>query len=136
MKRRTFKSVVCAAVMALALSVTACGSGDMTLEKYYNKNKAVLDAAWSGMGEEGMEVSVDVTGNEFAVAVQITDSAYMIDGIGEALGAAADLQADTFKAQAAEFDDALGLDKGSCTYKISYLDPDGNVLAERSYKAD
>ena len=136
MKKRTFKSIVCAAVMALALSITACGSGDMTLEKYYNENKAVLDSVWNSMGEDGMEVAVDVTGNEFAVTVKITDSAYMFDGIGEALDAAADLQADTFKAQAAEFDEALNFDKGTCTVKMSYLDPDGNVLAEKSYKAD
>lgn len=136
MKRRTLKSIVCAAVMALALSITACGSGGMTLEKYYNDNKSVLDAAWSGMGADGMEVAVDVTGNEFAVTVQITDSAYMIDGIGEALSAAADAQADMFKEQAAEFDEALSLDKGTCTVSMRYLDPDGNVLAEKSYKAD
>lgn len=136
MKKRTFKSIVCAAVMALALSITACGGGNTTLEKYYNENKATLDAVWNSMGEDGMEVAVDVTGNEFAVTVKITDSAYIVDGMGELLDAAVDAQADMFKEQAGQFDEALGFDKGTCTVKMRYLDPDGNVMCEKSFKAD
>lgn len=136
MKKRTFKSMVCAAVMALALSITACGgSGDMTLEKYYNENKAVLDAAWSSMGEDGMEVDVNVGGNELILNIKITDSDYLVDGMGELLDAAVQAQADTFKSQAAEFDDAIGQD-GACTLTIRYLDPDGVLLSENSFKAN
>lgn len=136
MKKRTFKSIVCAAVMALALSITACGGGKTTLEQYYNENKETLDAVWDSMGEDGMEVAVDVTGNEFAITIKITDSDYVFDGMGELLDSAVDAQASLFKEQAAEFDDALGFDKGTCTVKMSYLDPDGNVLSEKSFKAD
>lgn len=135
MKKRTFKSIVCAAVLALALSITACG-GKTTLEQYYNENKETLDAVWNSMGEDGMEVAVDVTGNEFAVTIKITNSDYVIDGMGELLDAAVDAQADMFKEQAGQFDEALGFDKGTCTVKMRYLDPDGNVMSEKSFKAD
>ena len=136
MKKRTFKSIVCAAVMALALSITACGgSGDMTLEKYYNENKAVMDAAWNSMGEDGMEVDVDVVGNELIVNIKITDSSYIIDGMGELLDAAVQAQADTFKSTSAEFDKEIG-QEGACTTTLRYLDPDGNVLSENSFKAN
>lgn len=135
MKKRTLKSMVCAAVMALALSITACGSGDMTLEKYYNENKAVLDATWSSMSEEGTEVDVNVVENEFIMNIKITDSNLMVDGIGEALGDTIQLMADTYKAQAEEFDKVVG-QEGACTVTIRYLDPDSNVLAENSFKAN
>ena len=134
MKKRTLKSMVCAAVMALALSITACGSGDMTLEKYYNDNKAELDAAWGSMGEDGMEVGVEVVENEFILNIKFTDNTYVVDGMGELLDAAIQAEADTFKAQVAEFDDAIGQD-GACTATIRYLDADGNVLSENSFTA-
>lgn len=135
MKKRTLKSTVCAAVMALALSITACGSDDMTLEKYYNENKAEMDAAWSSVGEDGMEVDVDVSGNEFIVNIRITDSNYLVDGMSELLDAAVQSEADTFKSQVAEFDDVIGKE-GACKATIRYLDPDGNILSENSFTAD
>ena len=135
MKKRTLKSIVCAAVMTLALSITACGgSGDMTLEKYYNENKEELDAAWGSMGEAGMDVDIDVVDNELILNITLTDSTYLVDGIGELLDEAIQSEADTFKSQVAEFDKEIGKD-GACKATIRYLDPDGNVLSENSFTA-
>lgn len=179
MKRRTLKFIACAAVMALTLSVTACGGSDdsksgstpavedtnddvsapeveedtdteepeveaeeeeevdgfSTLEDYYNEYKSTLDSVWDSMGQEGMEVAVEVNGNEFIVIIKITDSSMIVDGMGDALDDAIAQQADTFKAQAAQFDEAIG-QEGACTVTMRYLDPDDNVLSENSFTAN
>lgn len=82
-----------------------------------------------------MSVDFEATGNELAIIIKIEDSSMMVDGMGEALGTALDAQADTLKAQVKTFDDAVG-QAGACTVTMRYLDPDGNVLVEKSYKAE
>lgn len=194
MKRKSLKFIACAAIMAMTLSVTACGGSDssddsapvaetedtteaeaepeveeetapeeeadteteaeaepeedasaddasaetdgQTLEDIFNDpaTKSQYDAAFEAMAQEGMEVSVEATGNELAVIIKITDSSMVVDGMGEALESALDEQAATFEAQVAQFDDAVGT-PGACTVTMRYLDPDDNVLAEKSYTA-
>lgn len=185
MKRRTLKLVVCAAITALTLSVTACGGTDdakttdttevedtvetedeaepeveeepeaepedeaedeaesvstgeyTTLEDYYNDPtvKSLLDGMYSNMEAEGLSLSLDVKGNEFAVIIQIEDSSMVVDGLAEALEAGMDEQADQLKEQVKQFDEVIG-EEGACTVTMRYTDPDGNVIAERSVKAD
>lgn len=201
MKVRTLKLAVCAAVMALTLSVTACGGDDAaktadtadttetteaetetedtaepeaednteaeaeaeanvaeaeadveaaedgaeaaatgdydSLEDYYNDPtvKSVMDSMFAGIAEEGMSASLEVKGNEFTVIIKIEDSSMVVDGMAEALDAALDAQADTFKEQVKQFDDVIG-QEGACTVIMRYTDPDDNVLAEKSFTAN
>ena len=198
MKRKSLKFIACAAIMAMTLSVTACGGSDdtaapvtetedtadtetetapeadaetdaaaepeadaeaepeaeatpeedaaaedesatadgQTLEEIFNDpaTKEQYDAAFEAMAQEGMEVSVEATGNELAVIIKITDSSMVVDGMAEALEEALDQQAATFEAQVEQFDTAVGT-PGACTVTMRYLDPDDNVIAEKSFKA-
>ncbi|MDE7186537.1 MAG: DUF4854 domain-containing protein [Lachnospiraceae bacterium] len=193
MKRKSLKFIACAAIMAMTLSVTACGGSDdtapaaeteettgteaepeaeadteaepeaeadvdteaeaepeedaeaeddsaaadgQTLEDIFNDpaTKSQYEAVFEAMGQEGMEVSVETTGNELAVIIKITDSSMVVDGMGEALESALDQQAATFEAQVEQFDEAVGT-PGACTVTMRYLDPDDNVLAEKSFTA-
>jgi hypothetical protein len=43
--------------------------------------------------------------------------------------------ASVFSGLAGALDSSVGGEAGTCTYSVSYLDPDGNVLAEKSYTA-
>lgn len=202
MKRKTLRFMACAAVMALTLSVTACGDGDgsanseivqaeqdeeieaevkaeeikaetqeeakeaeaaaeeaakeveaeaeeaeteaeenaaefSTLEDYYNAPgmKEQMDSMAESMSEEGMSAAVEVKGNEFIMIIQYEDSSMIVDGMGEAIDQMMEAFADTFVQTAAEFDKEIGQD-GACTVTVRYLDPDGNVLSENSYKAN
>ena len=187
MKRKTLRFMACAAVMALTLSVTACGDGSgsanseivqaeqdeeveaevkaeemeaevreeaqeveeeaeeaeenadgeyATLEDYYNDPtvKSFLDSQYSALAEDGMSASIEVKGNEFIVIVQFEDASMMVDGIEDALDQMMEMQADTFRSAAADFDAAIG-QPGACTVTVRYLDPDGKVLSENSYTA-
>lgn len=188
MKRRTLRTIACAAVMALALSATACGAKDAaktednaavedeagtedvaepeaedvaepeteeatepetedntadsgvegysTLEDFYNDPsvKSMLDAAFESMGGDGMSLSIDVKENTLTMVCKFEDSSLDMSGMGEALDAALETQADTFKTQAATFDDAIG-QPGACTVVVRYTDAEDNVLTEKEYKA-
>lgn len=200
MKRKTLKLFACAAVMAMTLSVTACGgsgkedkaadteaeaagaaddkdaagteaaddkesAGDETSDGADNADEAGTDASadagegdaatgttleelfqdpaaksafdsmTQSMATEGMSASVSAVGNEMIIEVKIEDSSMITEGIGDTLAAAVDAQAETFKTQVKTLDTAVG-QEGACTFTVRYLDPDGNVLTEKSFKAE
>ena len=114
---------------------TAEGTYD-SLEAFYNDPtvKSTLDTMFDAMGQEGMSIAVDAKDNELIVIIKIEDSSMVVDGMAEALEAALDSQAATFEAQVTQFDDVVGK-PGACTVTMRYLDPDDNVLAEKSFKA-
>lgn len=190
MKRRSLKFIACAAIMAMTLSVTACGGSDDaapaagteetadtgaeaeaepeaepeaeaetesepeaeaetetegdtaaagdTLESLLNDPaaKEQYEAAFAAMAQEGMSVAVETKGNELTVIIKIEDSSMVADGMGEALETALDQQASTFATMAGQLDTAVGGDAGTCTVIMRYLDPDDNVLAEKSFQAE
>ena len=108
-----------------------------TLEDYYNDPsvKSVLDSMFESIAEEGMSASLEVKGNEFTVIIKIEDSSMVVEGLAEALDAALEAQADTFKEQVKEFDEVVE-QEGACTVIMRYTDPDGNVLAEKAFTAN
>ena len=131
----TVKTAVFAVIMTLTMAVTACGQ--KTLESLFNDSEMQeqFESAYAGLEDQGMSLSYEVKGNEFTMVLQITDSALIVDGIGEALQGALDAQADTFKEQVATFDEAVGKE-GACSATVRYTDPDGNVLAESTFTAE
>lgn len=203
MKRRTLKFIACAAIMAMTLSVTACGgsddaapateteapaedeteapaddaadtetpaddaaeaeaepeedttepeaeaedegadtaaAGDVTVESLLDDPavKAQYEEAFAEYEEQGMTVSVSAKGNELSMSLTFQDASQATDEAAAQLQAALDndTMASAFKVLAGSLDEAVGGETGTCTYSVSYLDPDGKVLAEKSYKAE
>ncbi len=193
MKRRAVKSVLCAALMALTLSMTACGGSDdaakdaateeqeeaseeeaeepeeeapeeaekseeeapeeeaeepeeekaaeataNTLEEYLNSTDGAMEAVEeqiAGSNGDGMSVSGEVKGNDFTFNFTIEDASLITDDTAAQLEAGLDATASVFEEMAGQMDDEVGLDRGSIQVVIKYCDPDGNVLAERGFKA-
>lgn len=118
--------------------VESASTGEYTtLEDYYNDPtvKSALDSMFASIAEEGMSADLEVKGNEFTVIIKIEDSSMIVDGLGEALDAALDAQADTFKEQVKQFDEVVE-QEGACTVIMRYTDPDDNVLAEKAFTAN
>lgn len=137
MKRKTFKLFACAAILAMTLSFAACGGKSKTLEELYNDPtvSSMMDSAFGAMGGDGISVDYKATGNELAIECKFEDSSITAESVGDALGEALDQQADTFKEQVKSFDEAVGKE-GACTVTVRYLDAEGNVITEKSYKAE
>ena len=200
MKRRSLKFIACAAIMAMSLSVTACGGSDdaapaaeteaaddaaetetpaedatgddaaeaeteteaedeaepeteetedegadtaaatgETVESLLNDPavKAQYEEKFAEYEEQGMTVSVSAKGNELMMSLTFKDASQVTDEVGEQLQAALDDDAiaSVFSGLAGALDSSVGGEAGTCTYSVSYLDPDGNVLAEKSYTA-
>lgn len=107
-----------------------------TFEEYYVAHKSELDAQWLSGSEEGMSLAVEVKDNNFIMTLKILDSSIISDSLGEVLTEALDERVDTFKSQASQFDEALEFENGTCTVTIRYIDPDDNLLAEKTYRND
>ncbi len=200
MKRKSLKFIACAAIMAMSLSVTACGGSDdaapaaeteaaddaaetetpaedatgddaaeaeteteaedeaepeteetedegadtaaatgETVESLLNDPavKAQYEEKFAEYEEQGMTVSVSAKGNELMMSLTFKDASQVTDEVGEQLQAALDddAMASVFSGLAGALDSSVGGEAGTCTYSVSYLDPDGNVLAEKSYTA-
>lgn len=202
MKRRTLKFIACAAVMALTLSVTACGGSDNssnsntsvaentkdvkedvsapeadeekeeevntaeeeetkvpeaeeetedeagsesedgeyfeTLEEAFAdpEVKAAWDEEINSMDIDGMEISYEVTGNDFIVNYKVIDTviddpadfAEQMEPVMEQLGSVFSLVAEVF-------DEAIGKE-GATTVVVRFLDASDTLLIEHSYKAE
>ncbi len=199
MKRRTVKAILCAALMALTLSLTACGgsddaskdadaaveedvepeeaapkeeeaepkeekadeeeakapkeeetapeeegesAGSQTLEEYFNSTPGAMEAIeeqLAGAGDDDMSMAGEVKENEFTLNCTFKDASIFTDDVsaqlGEQLEAGLDSTASVFQQVAAMLDETIG-QKGAVSVVVKYLDPDGNVLAERSFKAE
>ena len=196
MKRKSLKFIACAAVMALTLSVTACGgsgngassstsdaatvedtadtadvtddadvadeanvsddadaadeaaaaddatAGDdenfETLEEAFANPevKAAMDEQMGSMNMDGMEISYEVTGNDFIVTYKVIDTVIDDpDDFAEQMDPVMDQLKTIFSAVAETFDEAIGKE-GATSVVVRYLDADDTLLIERSYKAE
>lgn len=117
---------------------TAAATGE-TVESLLNDPavKAQYEEAFAEYEEQGMTVSVSAKGNELMMSLTFKDASQVTDEVGEQLQAALDddAMASVFSGLAGALDSSVGGEAGTCTYSVSYLDPDGNVLAEKSYTA-
>ena len=190
MKRRTLKFMACAAVMALTLSVTACGGSDdgakttdttkvedtvdnvdvsepedegeaepeveadaegegeestedeaevefESLEEIFAdpEVKEAFDSMFSVLEGSGISVSIDVIGNDFGVTLKVEDSSLLEGTSADDFVATLDAQEEQYAAYAAQFDELLE-EAGACSVTVRYTDPDDNVLAEKTFKAN
>lgn len=137
MKKRTAKKTLCAVIVMLILAMTACGK-EKTLEDYMKESpeaRQELEAEMEAASGDQMDVTAEVKENDFIFSFTIKDESILTDDIGSILEAGLDATSSIFSEAAAALDKEMGKE-GVATVVIKYLDPDGNVLAERSFKAE
>lgn len=119
---------------APAVQPAQAAPAGMTLEEYGKdpEFKKMLDAEMQAFSGSGMEFSVVFQGNTMAVIVTITDSAYLIDGIEEALNDGLDAVEPLVDEMVDMLEDELG-NPGNSSVIYSYQTADGRVLAQRAY---
>lgn len=96
---------------------------------------SAYDEMLADMEEDGQSISYEVSGNDFVMIFQLTDSEMVTAETADLLAAAMEEKTDRFKDLAAAFD-AVVEKEGVCTITIRYIDPDGNVLIESTYSAE
>lgn len=139
MKRRSMKTILCTTLLALTMSVTACGSSDKTLEAYLKEDAEAmqqLEDQMAAQSDDSIEMSIEVSGNDVVCIGTFKDSVEIAAEDAEMLSSTLDDMGTVFSAIAGSLDDAIGADKGTVSYGIRYCDSEGNVLAEKSFKAE
>lgn len=121
--------------MAPAAQPEAAPAG-MTLEDYGKdpEFKTLLDSEMQMFTGSGMGVDVLFQGNTMAVIVTITDSAYLVDGIGDALNEAMETVRPMVEEMVVMIENELG-NPGNCVVIYSYQTADGKTLAQKSFTA-
>lgn len=195
MKRRTVKTILCAALLTLAMTATACGgsddaakgtdaateeaapaeeeapaeeaapaeeeapaeeaapaeeetpaeeeatdaalASDATLEDYLNALpdvKKQMEDEVAAANQDGMSVTVDVKGNEMIFTYTYEDASQLTDDTPAQLDAVTEAMGSVYEMMAEQMDQAMGVEK-TVSITVKYLDPDGKVLSESSFKA-
>lgn len=120
---------------------TADGSKQYeTLEDYFNdsETKNAFDKQIAAFSSDDLTISYDVKGNELICIIKFANNSITganADDIKATLDAGLEAQADTFKKLAKELDKTIGRER-ACTIIVRYADLDGNVFAEKAFKAD
>ncbi|MFG6336731.1 MAG: DUF4854 domain-containing protein [Lachnospiraceae bacterium] len=173
MKRRTVKTFLCAALLTLAMSATACGgsdspkeseapaveeeapaedeapaeeeapaedeSGAKTLEEFLKEDPAAekeLEEQAAAQGNEAVDMEIEVVGNDVICIATFKDSVELPENAVDTLSEGMDTMESAFSALAGVLDDSIGAEKGTVSYGIRYCDSDGNVIVEKSYRAE
>lgn len=139
MKRRSMKTILCTALLALTMSVTACGSSDKTLEAYLKEDATAmqqLEDQMAAQSDDTVDMSIEVSGNDVVCIGTFKDGIEITAEDAEMLASSLDEVGSVFSAIAGSLDDAIGADKGTVSYGVRYCDSEGNVLAEKSFKAE
>lgn len=107
-----------------------------TLEELFNvpDMREAFESGLASMEDETLSVSYDVKDNNLIMTFKILDSSLITDDMAEGLAKSMEEQPDKFKSQAAQFDEILGFEAGTCTVTMRFTDSDGNVLAEQTFR--
>lgn len=142
MKGKTLKTILCAAVLAVTMSVTACGSSGgaekNTFEAYLFEDSTAeqqLKDLAAAQGNDEMDMDIEVKGNTVTCIATFKDSVELSDDAAEQLSEVVNSLEDAFSAIAGSLDEAMGAEKGTVSYGIKYCASDGTVLAEASFRA-
>lgn len=111
-----------------------------TLEDYFNEPEAknTFDKQIASSSTDDITILCDVKGNELTCTLKFTNNSIIganVDDIKAALDAGLEAQADSFKKLAKELDETIGKER-ACTIIVRYADLDGNVFAQKAFKAD
>ena len=124
------------AVQPEAVPMASAAPAGMTLEDYGKdpEFKTLLDSEMQMFTGSGMGVDVLFQGNTMAVIVTITDSAYLVDGIGDALNEAMETVRPMVEEMVVMIENELR-NPGNCVVIYSYQTADGKTLAQKSFTA-
>lgn len=108
----------------------------MTLEEYFKDpdSKKVLDSEMQMFSGSGMVLDLAFQGNTMAVIVKITDPAYLVEGVGDALNEAMESVRPMVEELVVMMENELG-NPGNCVVIYSYQTADGTVLAQKAFTA-
>lgn len=111
-----------------------------TLEDYFKdpEIKNDFDKQISASSSDDFTISYDVKGNELTCIFQFANNSIIgtnVDDVKATLDAGLESLADSFKELAKELDETIGKER-ACTIIVRYTDLDGNVLAQKAFKAD
>ncbi len=95
-----------------------------------------LEEQAAAQGNDMMDIEVTVTGNDFLCIATFKDSVELPADAAETLQTGMGELETAFSAIAGVLDEAIGAEKGTVSYGIRYCDPEGNVLAEQSFRAE
>lgn len=153
MKRRTVKALVCATLMAISLSATACGGSDdaaksadaateeaapaeeeaPAAEEEVPAAEKELEEQAKSMGSDEMDMAIEVNGNDLVYVATLKEAIEDGDALAETVN---EQVGPTFSALAGMMDEVVGAEKGTVSFGIRYCNPDGSVLAEASFRAE
>lgn len=108
----------------------------MTLEEYFKDPdaKKVLDSEMQMFSGSGMDLDLAFQGNTMAVIVKITDPAYLVEGVGDALNEAMESVRPMVEELVVMMENELG-NPGNCVVIYSYQTADGTILAQKAFTA-
>ena len=111
-----------------------------TLEDYFKdpETKNAFDKQIAASSSDDLTISYDVKDNELTCIIKFANNSIIgtnADDIKAALDAGLEAQTDSFKELAKKLDETIGKER-ACTIIVRYTDSDGNVFAEKAFKAD
>lgn len=107
-----------------------------TVEDYFNQPevKATYEERASAVSDSEMSMNIEAKGNDFIMTYQYGPGLELVDDVVDQLDASLESMDAVFEVQAEIFDEAIG-QEGACTVIVRYLDGEGNLLVEKSFKA-
>ncbi len=81
-------------------------------------------------------MEIEVVGNDVICIATFKDSVELPENAVDTLSEGMDTMESAFSALAGVLDDSIGAEKGTVSYGIRYCDSDGNVIVEKSYRAE
>lgn len=119
-------------------SAAETGSGE-TLEDYMNampdaKKQLEDQMAAASAEQEGVSIAVDVKGNDMIFIYTYEDASLVTDDTKETLETGLEAMSSVFEMMAEQLDESMG-EKGVVSIVVRYQDGDGNILTEKSFRA-
>lgn len=138
MKKRSLKGFVCAVMLTLGLTLTACGGSKYANVEEYLADPAVakvMDAAAQSYSGDGVDVKIKADGDKMVYEFKVdgVTKDVLTAEIVDAMAAALDEQAEQFESVSKETAEAIKVDK--VIVVVRYLDENGEEFLSREYSA-
>lgn len=134
MKKRSFKAIVMACLMVLAMGLTACGDGKYaTMKAYVESDEAQAEVkAAQAQGDDSMEISLTAEGDKMVYIYKFTQIEKS-DAIADALEAGLKDNETVFYNTATALKKVVNIKKPIVT--VRYIDKNDNVIFSRDFEA-
>lgn len=81
-------------------------------------------------------MSIEIKGNDVVCVATFKEGIELPDGTADVLNEGMEQLGSAFSGLAGSLDSMIGAEKGTVSYGIRYCDANGNVLAEKSFRAE